>query len=88
MNCSATDDVKFLNEPQKDATNLATHLLTKNDVNDIPREDYKELLELLLYSFQELPHQPFKFKRPGAIHKARWMGKVINLCCEIIIVVN
>ena len=70
--------MEFLNELQKDATNLATHLLTKNDANDIPRKDYKELLELLLHSFQDpLPHKPFKFKRPGAIHKARWMGKVI-----------
>ena len=78
VNCSTTDDVEFLNELQKDAKNLATHLLTKNDANDIPREDYKELLELLLYSFQEpLPHKPFKFKRPGATHKAQWMGKVI-----------
>ena len=71
VNCSTTDDVAFLNELQKDATNLATHLLTKHDANDIPRDDYIELLELLLYSFQEpLPHKPFKFKRPGAIHKA------------------
>lgn len=78
FDCPSSNGMDLLNELQTDATDLATQLLTKSDSNDIPREDYRELLQLLLFSFQSpLPHMSFKFKKPGAIHKARWMAKVI-----------
>ena len=46
---------------------------------NLVREDYRELLELVLFAFKvPLPdNKPFKFLRPGAINKARWMGKII-----------
>ena len=46
---------------------------------NLVREDYRELLELVLFAFKvPLPdNKPFKFRRPGAINKARWMGKII-----------
>ena len=46
---------------------------------NLVREDYRKLLELVLFAFK-VPlsdNKPFKFRRPGAINKARWMGKVI-----------
>ena len=49
------------------------------DEDNLLREDYRELIELVLFAFKvPLPdNKPFKFRKPGAISKARWMGKVI-----------
>ena len=46
---------------------------------NLVREDYRELLELVLFAFKvPLPdNKPFKFRQPGAINKARLMGKII-----------
>ena len=78
LDCYSDSELSFLNELRKDVTDLATKLLTKKDNSYLPREDYKELLELLLFSFKvPLPQKSFKFKKPGAIHKACWMAKVI-----------
>ena len=42
------------------------------------REDYKEFTELcLLYLDNVDKSRPFKFRRPGAVHKARWMAKIL-----------
>ena len=41
-----------------------------------PREDYKELLDLLIVSL-EGNIKDFKFKMPGANHHARWISKAI-----------
>jgi len=42
------------------------------------RCDYKELAELtVLYLTGDLQDGDFKFKRPGALHKARWMSKLL-----------
>ena len=42
------------------------------------RCDYKELAELtLLYLTGDLQNGTFTFKRPGALHKARWMAKLL-----------
>ena len=49
LNCYSDSELSFLNELRKDATDLATKLLTKKDNS---MEDYKELLELLLFSFK------------------------------------
>ena len=52
--------------------------MLKNDKN-LVRDHYKELLELVLFAFKvPLPdNKPFKFLKPGATSKARWMGKII-----------
>jgi len=42
------------------------------------REDYKEFTELcLLYLDNVDKSRSFKFHRPGAVHKARWMAKIL-----------
>ncbi|XP_044579240.1 uncharacterized protein LOC123261589 [Cotesia glomerata] len=42
-----------------------------------PRDDYKEILELSLIFLGEMPREQVFFKRPGAVHHARWMAKAI-----------
>ena len=42
-----------------------------------PRNDYKEFLELSLVYLGETPTSGIHFQAPGAIHRARWMTKVI-----------
>ena len=42
------------------------------------REDYKEFTEMcLLYLDNVDKSRPFKFRRLGAVHKARWMTKIL-----------
>ena len=44
----------------------------------LPREDYRELIELcLLVLGISIGEQPYRFRAPGAYHLARWMAKVI-----------
>lgn len=40
------------------------------------RDDYKEFAELCLYFLCGAPTQ-YTFRRPGALHKARWMAKLL-----------
>ncbi|XP_057335392.1 uncharacterized protein LOC130674123 isoform X3 [Microplitis mediator] len=42
-----------------------------------PRDDYKEFFELSLIFLGEMPQGKVYFKRPGAVHHARWMAKGI-----------
>ena len=49
-----------------------THLQSKQ-----PRADYKEFLELSIIFLGEVPPQGVRFLMPGAMHRARWMSKVI-----------
>ena len=41
-----------------------------------PRDDYRECLDLTLFVLGS-PQDNFSFKKPGALHKARWMAPVI-----------
>lgn len=42
------------------------------------RDDYKEFIELcMVFLDGEVPARRVTFKRPGALHKARWMAKLI-----------
>lgn len=43
------------------------------------RDDYKELIELILLALGEesIGEKPITIKRPGAVHRARWMAKII-----------
>ncbi|KAL4113207.1 hypothetical protein QTP88_016873 [Uroleucon formosanum] len=45
--------------------------------NMLPREDYRELLELTIIFLGGVPPRGLSFKIPGAIHHARWMAKAI-----------
>jgi hypothetical protein len=44
-----------------------------------PRDDYRELLtlSLLFLGVQTAEHKPIKIRAPGAVHRARWMAKII-----------
>ena len=41
------------------------------------RNDYKEFLELVLIFLEDAPSHQVTFVYPGAMHRARWMSKVI-----------
>jgi hypothetical protein len=51
--------------------------ILERDSNQLPREDYKELLELTLIFFGKNPPHGVKFRAPGAFHHARWMSKLL-----------
>ncbi|XP_047123055.1 uncharacterized protein LOC124806322 [Hydra vulgaris] len=59
----------------------------------LPREDYKEMIELclLILGFTLPSHpaggKPYHFRQPGAYHMARWMAKVIY-CMKIFLFRN
>lgn len=41
------------------------------------REDYRELLELVVIFLGDIPPRGISFRAPGAFHHARWMAKAI-----------
>jgi len=45
----------------------------------MPRDDYKELIEmcLLILGESQIDQSVYQFKQAGAYHMARWMAKVI-----------
>lgn len=45
--------------------------------NDHPRDDYKELLELTVLFLGEALQRGVKFMKPGAMHRARFMARLI-----------
>lgn len=49
-----------------------THLQSKQ-----PRDDYREFLELSILFLGDVPVRGVRFQVPGAMHRARWMAKVI-----------
>ena len=51
-----------------------------------PRDDYKELIELSL-TYLGRPPANFKLRKPGAVHTARWMGKLIY-SIKIVLLMN
>ena len=61
-------------EERNDMTTFLRQSLEKNFV----RGDYKELIELSLLVLTEGSEpENFSMKHPGALHKARWMGKLL-----------
>ena len=44
-----------------------------------PRDDYKELLELVIIFLGSVPHRQtaVRFHAPGAVHRARWMSRAV-----------
>ena len=45
--------------------------------DDLPRDDYKEFLELIIIFLGGVPPRGIKFSKPGAMHSARWMSRAI-----------
>lgn len=45
--------------------------------NHQPRDDYRELLKLMLIFLGSAPPQGQSFRAPGPMHQARWMAKAI-----------
>lgn len=43
----------------------------------LPRDDYKEFIELVIIFLGAAPARGIRFMSPGAMHHARWMSKVI-----------
>lgn len=41
------------------------------------REDYKEFVKLSLVYLDDVDGGEMTFQRPGALHKARWMAKLL-----------
>ena len=83
---------KFLHAPrhsssfQKDEEELLEYidsLLSPDNVRNLPRGDYKELLELskviLGGTIERKKGYVYKIQRPGADHHARWMAKSIYI---------
>jgi hypothetical protein len=63
---------------KKEAVNELQSILAQKDKTFLPRDDYKELVELGLILLDALPNRnQYVFKKPGACHRARWMVKVI-----------
>ena len=55
----------------------ATVLHLTDSQLDLHRDDYKEFAELCALNLKADADEPFSFKRPGALHKARWMAKLL-----------
>ena len=45
--------------------------------NTHPRDDYEELLNLILIFLGDIPPKNVRFHQPGCLSRARWMGRVI-----------
>jgi len=56
-----------------DIIEFCTQQLQKNHY----RDDYKELIELILIFLGGCPSDEITIKKPGAIHHARWMAKAL-----------
>ncbi|XP_025270393.1 uncharacterized protein LOC112639732 [Camponotus floridanus] len=80
---SGVDDTIVANIVTDKKNHLSTFITRYLQLSQ-PRDDYKELLELSLIFLGEMPQDQVSFKRPGAIHHARWMAKAIY-CLKIFI---
>lgn len=70
----AADDVAILVEDIKQSS---IDYANKQLEHRHPRDDYKELLELVIVFLGIAPARGVRFMSPGAMHHARWMSKVI-----------
>lgn len=52
-------------------------LLQSSQDHDFRRDDYRELIELSIMFLKGNTNKQFTFKKPGALHKARWMAKLL-----------
>ena len=49
----------------------------EDQLDQQPRDDYRELLELSIIFLGGIPPRGIHFMKPGAMHHARWMSKII-----------
>lgn len=73
---SFPDLEECLQEMKSEVLELCRHLLPKKWL----RGDYKELVQLVILYLDgasQADEDPVKFLRPGAVHKARFMGKLL-----------
>ena len=61
----------------KDTKDNIIHFAQEQLSTEQPRDDYRELLEITITFLGSTPHRGVHIKAPGALHKARWMAKVI-----------
>jgi len=64
-----------LESAKNDAISFFSDVLSKS--GRLPREDYRELVELATLFLGELPPRGARFRVPGAFHHARWMAKLL-----------
>lgn len=82
---SQIDQTKFkpgikdakINESLKNDLGEILDFVKSNLVEQQPREDYRELLELIMIFLGDIPPRGILFRVPGTIHHARWMAKAI-----------
>lgn len=95
VNFAPLDDAR-LTDPQLQQLRAEVGPFLQSFLSDktsyLPREDYKEIIELcLLILGLTLPNQTaekqYHFRLPGAYHMARWMAKVIY-CMKIFLFRN
>lgn len=78
---STDDTIWYLLEPiKKKKTKFIMEQLQQNHA----REDYVEFLQLALLFIGKPEDIKIKIRRPGAVHRARWMAKIIY-CLKIYI---
>ena len=70
----ANSDVTSLVEDIRQST---IHYANTYLEQKLPRDDYKEFLELVIVFLGSAPARGVSFMSPGAMHHARWMSKVI-----------
>jgi len=69
-------------EKLKDVATEVLLFAEKKIREELPRNDYKEFLELIIIFLGETPPNGTNFRQPGAYHLARWMAKAIY-CLKI-----
>lgn len=69
----ANEASQQLFDKREELVALFVHHLTEKH----PRDDYRELLELSVIILGGMPPRGIHLIRPGALHRARWMAKII-----------
>lgn len=67
-------------EPGNNVSDVADEMIAfaQNQLTTFqPRDDYRELLELVIIFLGGMPAQGISFKQPAGLHRARWMAKAI-----------
>ena len=69
----------FLLNLRNQVISLLSKILSKEELSGLlPCGDYRELAELTLFYLGGLDQANLKIHRPRAIHKARWMARIIH----------
>ena len=83
VSCYETGDtnqtIRMLLEGERDS--ISAFILTQVEINQ-PKDDYRELLQLVLIFIIEIPPNGVHFRSLGAMHHTRWIAKVLY-CLKI-----